>query len=127
MTVVTPEEIVRLQKRAKRQRLEDRLHSDLIKLGVPEPVRQYRYHPHRRWRFDFAWPDHGLAVEVDGGTWSGGRHTRGAGYEKDSEKINAANLLGWTCLRYTSSMVKSGRAAREIAEALGGGDAGTAA
>ena len=117
---VTAEEVTRLQKRAKRKALEDKLLSDLRVLGVEEPVRQYRYSPHRKWAFDFAWLDRKLAVEVDGGTWSGGRHTRGAGYEKDSEKMNAANLLGWTCLRYTSTMVRSGKAAREIAEALEG-------
>lgn len=117
---VTAEEVTRLQKRAKRKSLEDKLLSDLRVLGVEEPVRQYRYSPHRKWAFDFAWLDRKLAVEVDGGTWTGGRHTRGGGYEKDSEKLNAANLLGWTCLRYTSTMVRSGRAAREIAEALGG-------
>lgn len=120
MTALAPAELEKERKRAKRESLERKLFSDLRALGCPEPVLQFRYSPHRRWRFDFAWPEQKLAVEVDGGTWSGGRHTRGAGYERDSEKLNAANLLGWTCLRYTSSMVRSGRAAKEIAEALEG-------
>lgn len=113
-------ELEKEKRKAKRESLERKLLSDLRALGCPEPIPQFRYSKARKWRFDFAWPEQMLAVEVDGGTWSGGRHTRGAGYEKDSEKLNAANLLGWTCLRYTSTMVRSGKAAREIAEALEG-------
>jgi len=39
-----------------------------------------------------------LAVEVDGGTWTGGRHTRGAGFEADCEKLNAAVIAGFRVL-----------------------------
>lgn len=84
---------------------------------VPEPVREYRFLPTRRFRFDFSWPDVLLAVEVDGGTWRGlGRHSRGPGYERDCEKHNLANLAGWTLLRYTSSMVRDGRAIQQLEE-----------
>lgn len=114
-----PTDVARLQRKSRREALEDRLARDLVALGVGPPMRQFRFCS-RRWRFDFAWPDAKLAVEVDGGTWSGGRHTRGSGYEKDTQKLNAANLLGWTLLRYTGGMVRSGEAAREIAAALGG-------
>lgn len=34
----------------------------------PEFVREHRFHPTRRWRFDFAWPDEKVALEVEGGT-----------------------------------------------------------
>jgi len=78
---------------------------------VPEPVREYRFLPPRRFRFDFSWPDILLAVEVDGGTWWGtGRHSRGLGYERDCEKHNLAALQGWRVFRFTSSMVRDGRA-----------------
>jgi very-short-patch-repair endonuclease len=60
----------------------------------------------RRWRFDFALPAHKIAVECEGATFIGGRHTRGTGYAKDCEKYNAAACLGWTVLRYTSDMLR---------------------
>ena len=120
MTAVTTAEALRLIAKSKRTALEDRLLADLAKLGLPVPEREYRFHPVRRFRFDLCYPGHKLGIECDGGTWSGGRHTTGAGYARDSEKMNAANLLGYTVLRYTGAMIRSGEAAREIAEALNG-------
>lgn len=76
-------------------------------MGVPLPEKEYRFHPVRRWRFDFAWPDLSVAVEIEGGVWTRGRHTRPLGYEADLEKYNTAALLGWTVLRYTPAMLKS--------------------
>lgn len=72
---------------------------------APEPVREYRFHPSRRWRFDCAWVEQRVAVELEGGSWSGGRHVRGAGYRGDCEKQNAALELGWRCYRVTSEML----------------------
>lgn len=86
--------------------------------GVPEPVREFRFHPTRRWRFDFAWPEQKVAAEVEGGTWTGGRHTRGSGFEKDCEKYNAATALGWRVFRFTAGMVNSGEALNTIEAAL---------
>lgn len=82
------------------------------------PEREYRFDPNRRWRFDFAFPANMLAVEVEGGTWSGGRHTRGSGYAKDMEKYNAAVKLGWRVLRYSTDMVLAGTAIEEVSEFL---------
>jgi very-short-patch-repair endonuclease len=79
-------------------------------LGL-HPMREYRFHDVRRWRFDFAFPDHKFAVEIEGGHWSGGRHTRGAGFEFDAEKYESAMLLGWTVYRCTTARAKSGQAA----------------
>ena len=94
------------------------LELDILALGLPAPEREHKFHPTRRWRFDFAWPDKGVAVEVDGGTWGAkSRHTTGAGYEKDCEKLNAAALGGWLVLRYTTTMIQAG-AVNAIAEAL---------
>lgn len=67
--------------------------------GLPQPQREFRFHPTRRWRFDYAWPEHKVALEVEGGVWTAGRHTRAAGFLKDVEKYNEAELLGWTVLR----------------------------
>jgi len=63
---------------------------------------EYRFNPHRRWRFDFADPKNRIAVEIEGGVWSLGRHVRGVGYIADCEKYNAAVLDGWRVLRYAT-------------------------
>ena len=85
---------------------------------VPVPMEEFRFSPVRRYRFDFAWEPEKVAVEVEGGVWVRGRHTRGKGYESDCEKYNLAQRLGWLVLRYTPEMVKDGRAIEEIAATL---------
>ena len=66
---------------------------------LPEPVSEYRFHPTRKWRFDFAWPDQMVAVEIEGGVYSHGRHTRPAGFMGDCEKYEAALLRQWVVFR----------------------------
>lgn len=63
------------------------------------PLTEHRFHPTRKWRFDYAWEDHRVALEVEGGVWVGGRHTSGAGFVKDMEKYNEAACLGWRIIR----------------------------
>lgn len=53
----------------------------------------------RKWAFDFAWLEQKVALEVEGGIWTGGRHTRGAGFSKDIEKYNTAVTLGWRVVK----------------------------
>lgn len=85
-----------------------------------EPLREYKFVDDRRWRFDFAWPDKKLAVEVEGGTSFGrSRHSRGDGFERDAAKYNRASREGWVVLRYTTRMVGAGEAIDEILEVLG--------
>lgn len=79
-------------------------------IGLPRPVAELRFAAPRRWRFDFAWEDRRLACEVEGAVWTGGRHTRGAGFEKDAEKYAEALCRGWRVLRVTTGMVRDGRA-----------------
>ena len=79
----------------------------LRSVGLPAPVREHRFHPVRRWRFDYAWPGEKVALEVDGGVWTGGRHTRGAGFIKDMEKLNAATVAGWRVVRVVPSKLCS--------------------
>lgn len=80
--------------------------------------REYRFHPTRKFRFDFAFPGARLAAEIDGGIWSGGRHVRGSGVESDCTKQNLATLAGWRLLRFTGRHVKSGEALQTILDAL---------
>jgi len=63
--------------------------------------REYRFHPVRRWRFDYAMPEVKVAVEIDGGVFVCGRHSRGIGQVRDMEKMNAAAELGWRVLHFT--------------------------
>ena len=79
-------------------------------------VLEYRFHPVRKWRFDAALRHNGLmvAVEMDGGLFVRGRHSRGAGIVKDMEKLNAATLLGWRVLRYTPQQIKAGLAYKDV-------------
>ena len=67
--------------------------------GLPQPHREFKFHPVRLWRFDYAWVAWQVALEVDGGIWRQGRHTRGSGWLKDTEKLNAAASMGWRLLR----------------------------
>lgn len=85
---------------------------------LPEPVREHRFSTDRKWRFDFAWPNQMLAVEVEGGTRVNGRHNRHSGFQGDCEKYNHATLMGWRVLRYTGDMVRSGEAVAQIRFAL---------
>ena len=94
--------------------LERLLYAQIEQVRIPLPTLEHRFHSVRRWRFDFAWIDHKLAVEVEGATWARGRHTRGGGFEADCEKYNAAVLLGWRVLRFTGGMVEDGRAIKTI-------------
>ena len=64
-------------------------------------VSEHKFHDTRKWRIDFAIVDQKIGIEIDGGVWSGGRHTRGNGFVEDMEKYNAAVTLGWVILRFT--------------------------
>lgn len=76
--------------------------------------REWRFHPQRRWRFDFALCTQidevptSWAIEIDGGTWIQGRHTRGKGFENDCRKGNEAIKLGWTVIHFTPNMIERG-------------------
>lgn len=85
-------------------------------------VREYQFHPVRKWRFDYAIPEVKIAIEVEGGvfkersyigkdgfihTTTGGRHTSGVGFLKDMEKYNTATALGWRLLRTTPDNLMS--------------------
>lgn len=85
---------------------------------LPLPVAEHRFAPPRRWRFDYAWIDQKLALEVQGGLFVQGRHSRGAALLKEHEKLNAAAALGWRVCFVTPQQVASGAAVDIVRKAL---------
>ena len=73
----------------------------LKSLGI-DYVTEYKFHPSRKWRFDWAVPDKMVAIEYEGVMSTKARHTSITGYTKDAEKYNQAVILGWKVLRYTA-------------------------
>lgn len=82
------------------------------------PLTEHRFHPTRKWRFDYAWEDHRIALEVEGGVWVGGRHTSGAGFVKDMEKYNEAACLGWRIIRCQPRDLCSSKTINTIKKAI---------
>ena len=75
-------------------------------LGFPDVwLPEFRFDDVRRFRLDFADPVSKVGVELDGGTWSGGRHTRGYGFESDCVKGNLAISRGWVVFHLTTRML----------------------
>jgi very-short-patch-repair endonuclease len=103
-----------------RSDLEDKLAFQIRAVGLPAPIREYRFHPVRKWRFDFAYPEKGIAIEIHGGIFISGRHNRPIGFAKDCEKYSHAALAGFRVLHFTGAEIKSGMAVNQIEEALNG-------
>jgi len=87
--------------------------------GLPRPEREHKFDAKRRWRFDYAWPQQMIVLEVEGGVWTGGRHTRGAGFLKDVEKYNRAAVLGWRLVRVTPDKLVSAGTFEMLREIFG--------
>ena len=79
-------------------------------IGV-EMIQQYKFHPTRRWRLDFANVSSKVALEIDGGEFLTGKkkgaHNRGSQMANDYEKRNAAIELGWVVFQLTGAMVNN--------------------
>jgi len=84
------------------------------------PEREYRFHPERKWRFDFAFPEQKIAVEIEGLSNRFSRHSTIAGFREDCYKYNAAATLGWRVLRYSTEMVLRADAINDVLEVLKG-------
>ena len=76
--------------------------------GIERPSSEVRFAPPRRWRLDFAWGRHKVALEVQGGIWVAGRHSRGSGLLKEYEKMNAAAVRGWRVCYCTPDTLPTG-------------------
>lgn len=107
-----------LIKRSQVSKLEAEFAMQVRALRLPQPKREYEFHPVRKWRFDFAWPELLIAVECEGGTRSNGRHVRGDGFENDCEKYAEAALSGWLVLRVTWDQIESMKATVWLQRAL---------
>lgn len=83
-----------------------------------EPVREFRFHPERKWRFDFCFPEEKVAVEIEGLSRHGSRHATFSGYREDCRKYAEAVLLGWRVFRVTTEMVISGEAIDYVLKVL---------
>jgi hypothetical protein len=88
--------------------------------GLPEPWFEYQFHTERRWRFDLCWLRGRIALEIQGGIFSGGRHVQGAALLDEMEKLNEAAILGWRVLFCTPQQLESGAAFQLVHRALGG-------
>lgn len=88
--------------------------------GLPEPVPEYQFAPPRLWRMDFAWVEQRLCLEIQGGLFTQGRHTRGAALLREYEKLNAACCKGWRVLLATPEQVSNGAILATVVAALRG-------
>lgn len=75
---------------------------------LPAPETELQFAAPRKWRFDYAWSPQRIALEKEGGIFSGGRHSRGKGMLADMEKYNYAAMLGWRVIRYTPDQLQRG-------------------
>ena len=94
----------------KRSSLEKSAAEKLKAEGIRNYQEEYQFHETRRWRFDFAWPEQMVALEIEGGVWRGakGGHTSGVGFTKDCEKYNTATVMGWKVLRVVGAQIRDG-------------------
>ena len=87
-------------------------------VGLPEPIPKYQFHPKRKWRADYCWPDYNLLLEIDGGIWSKGRHVTGTGRLADMEKQSEAAILGYRILYVTPQQMNDGTAMDRVRRGL---------
>lgn len=87
--------------------------------GLPVPVAEHRFAAPRRWRFDWAWLEPRVALEIQGGLFTGGRHSRGPALLQEHEKLNRAAALGWRVVFVIPRQCVTGEAVLLVEAALG--------
>lgn len=80
--------------------LEDNFLKQIRDAGLPEPLREFQFHPVRRWRADFAWPEQKVLVEIQGGLYGQRKSRHVTNVEADYEKINNALALGYGTFQF---------------------------
>lgn len=72
-------------------------------------LEEQRFHPERKWRFDFVVVGRGKAqpLEYEGIFNGESRHTHQSSYTEDVEKYNEATMAGIPPLRYTARTVQN--------------------
>lgn len=96
----------------------DELAWQLQAVGIKDFVREHRFHKTRRWRLDIGFLEQRLGVEVEGGVFANGRHSRGAGFTADCLKHSELAIAGWRLIRVTTAQVRDGLALELIERAL---------
>lgn len=87
--------------------------------GLPVPYPEYSFaSPARKWRADYCWPHERLILEVDGGLWVDGRHSRGAGRIADMEKLSEAAIMGYRVIYCTPTELHNGAVLDRVRRAL---------
>ena len=89
-------------------KLEELLACQIRDAAVPVPKREHCCVSSRGFRWDFAWPELMLAVEVQGQIWSKGAHSSGVGILRDHEKHNLATVAGWRVLYASGNTIRTG-------------------
>lgn len=97
---------------------EDLLAFQLRAVKAPIFERQFRITPERKFMADFYFVLGRLVVEVDGGGFVNGRHSRGTGVEKDAEKSAYIARMPARLMRVTPTQVRKGLAVEWILKAL---------
>jgi hypothetical protein len=90
--------------------LENAILQQMVEAGLPEPKREVEFYTKATcWRFDLAYPDLKMAVEVDGvsGEIEGeeDNHLNPRAYARMCIKTNEANIAGWQVIRLTAAMI----------------------
>ena len=85
------------------------IHLEELGCAKDEILYEYRFCDERRWRFDVCLPDLRLAIEINGGNWTGG-HRRGKRQEDEYDKLNHAAMDGWRVFQWTNQQIADGRA-----------------
>lgn len=99
--------VSKITTKEKTLKIEDRIFIESCKNFGVTVLREYKFYPNRKWRFDFAIPELKIAIEKEGGIWIGGRHNRPSGFIGDMEKYNSAGSIGWIVLRTTPKTMNS--------------------
>lgn len=85
-----------------------------VHYGIPKPIPEYQFLIERQFRIDYAWPLHLVAMEIEGGIYTNGRHVRPKGFKQDMFKYNVLAELGWLLLRYEPKKIDFDQIKRTI-------------